>query len=87
MLGVSQKKRKAVVRRESADTQEYESCKLNDMDVHMDENKEEFSFIPSAVSSSAGWREPLFMCDRQRWKKRFQHFDAASVTLAESCTR
>ena len=36
-----------VVRKESADTQEYESCQLSDMD-----EKEELSFIPSAVSSS-----------------------------------
>ena len=49
-----QKKRKAVVRKESADTQEYESCQLNAMDLDMDENKEELSFIPCAVSSSAG---------------------------------
>ena len=35
------------------------------MDVTMDENKEELSFIPSAVSSSAGWYEQQFMCDRQ----------------------
>ena len=30
--GGSQKKRKAVVRKESADTQEYESCHQSDMD-------------------------------------------------------
>ena len=35
------------------------------MEVTMDENKEELNFIPSAVSSSAGWYEPQFMCDRQ----------------------
>ena len=42
---------KAVVRREPADTQEDEACQLNDTDVDMDENKEELSVIPSAVSS------------------------------------
>ena len=38
-----------------ADTQECESCQLNDMEVAMDENKEELSFIPSVLSSSFGW--------------------------------
>ena len=45
--GFSKKKRKAVVRKESADTGEYESCQLNNMDVDMGENVEEPSFIPS----------------------------------------
>ena len=54
-----------MVRRESADTQECGSCQRNDMDVDMDENKEELSFIPS-VNSSAGWYEPQFMSDT-RW--------------------
>ena len=36
----------------SAETQKYKSCELNEMYVHMDENKEELSFVPSAVSSS-----------------------------------
>ena len=35
------------------------------MHVDMDENKEELSFAPSALSDSAGWHEPEFMCDRQ----------------------
>ena len=48
-----------MLRKESADTQEYESCQLNDMDVDMDENEQELSFIPIAVSDSAGWLEPL----------------------------
>ena len=47
----SQKKTEAVVRKESADTQEYQSCQQNDMDV--DENMEELSSIPGAVSSAA----------------------------------
>ena len=33
------------------------SCQSNDMDVDMDENEEELSFIPSAVSTSAYWYE------------------------------
>ena len=60
------------MRKESADTQEYESCQLTDMDVDMDENKEEWSFIPSAVSSSAGWHEPKLMCDRQCREEGFK---------------
>ena len=50
------------MRKESADTQEYESCQQNDIEVVMHENKEELSFVPSAVSSSAGWHEPNFSC-------------------------
>ena len=42
----------------SAVTQAYESCQVNHMDVDMDENQEQLSYIPSAVSSSAGWHEP-----------------------------
>ena len=63
--GGSLTKRKAVVRTESSDTQEYESCQLNDVEVDMFENKEESSFpSPVQVSSSAGWQEPQFMCVR-----------------------
>ena len=29
------------------------------------EEKEGLSFVPSAVSGSAGWHEPTFMCDRR----------------------
>ena len=43
-----------MVRKESADTQEYESCQLNNMDMDMNENKEELSFIPSVVTRTAG---------------------------------
>ena len=55
------------------------SAVLNDMDVDM----EELSFIPSAVSSSAGWHEPQFMCVRQCWKSGFQYFEIASVTVED----
>ena len=34
---------------------------LHNMDVDMDEKKEEFDFSAIAVSSSAGWHEPKFM--------------------------
>ena len=40
---------------------EYESCQLKDMDVDMDENKEELGFIPSVVS----WKE-MFEVPRHR---------------------
>ena len=40
----------------SADTQECESCQLNDMNV-VAENKEDLSFSPIVV-----WHEPKFMC-------------------------
>ena len=54
------------MRTELADTQEYESCQQRDVDVDMDENKEELIFIPSAASGSAGWYEPKFMCPTGR---------------------
>ena len=52
--GDSQKRRKAAVRKESADLQEHESCQRNDMEVDKNEDKEELSVTPSAVSSYAG---------------------------------
>ena len=68
-----------MVRKESADTQECESCQLNDMD----ENTENLSFIPSAVSGSAGWHELQFMCDRQCQQKGFKYYDIASVMVGD----
>ena len=62
--GGSQKKRKAAIRKESASTQQHESCQQNDMEVDMEENKEERSFVPSSVSNSAGGHDPMFMCAR-----------------------
>ena len=41
--GGSQKKRKAVVRNEPTEAQDYESCRKNDMEVDMDESKQELS--------------------------------------------
>ena len=58
--GHAQKKRKAVVRKESADTHELE--------MGRDESLEELSFVPSAVSGPVGWREFLrakYMCDKK----------------------
>ena len=57
--GASQKKRNAVVRTESVETKEYESCQQNDVEVDRDESLKKLSFVPGAVSDSAGWREPL----------------------------
>ena len=57
---------------ESAETLEYDSCQQNAMEVDRDEGKEELSFVPSAVSYSAEWREPRFMCDRQCRTEGFQ---------------
>ena len=81
--GSSQKKRKAVVQKESADTQEYESCQQNDMDVDMDENNEELSFVPSAVSDSAAWHEPKFMCDRQRRTGGLKCYETATILVVD----
>ena len=76
--------RKAAVRKEPAEAQDYESCQLNDMEVDMDENKEESSFIPSAVISSAGWQEPKVMCDGQCLKEGFKYYDTAPAMVEEN---
>ena len=54
-----------MVRKESADTHEYEAYHVDGVDVDVDESKEELSFVPSVVSDSVGWHEPKFRCDRQ----------------------
>ena len=48
------------MREESPDTEEYEAYQKDGMDVDMDESNEELSFVPSAVSDSAGWHERKF---------------------------
>ena len=48
-----------MVRTESVETKEYESCQQNDVEVDRDESLKKLSFVPGAVSDSAGWREPL----------------------------
>ena len=63
--GSSQKTRKAAVRKESAGTQDNQPSQLNNMDVDVDENKKELSFIPIAVSSSDDWHLSKIMCDRE----------------------
>ena len=45
---------------------------------HGDEGKEDMSFVPSAVSDSAQWHEPKFMCDRQGRKGGFKFCDIAA---------
>ena len=59
------------MRQESADTQEFESCQQNDMDVDVDANEEELSFIPNAVSVSAGWHQT----------EGFKYLDIASAMV------
>ena len=54
--GASQKKRKAVIRKDSAETQGYVSCQ--DMEVYDDQSFEELGLVQSAVSDSAGWHDP-----------------------------
>ena len=81
--GFAEKKMEAVVRKGSAETQEYESCQLSDMDVDMDENKEDLNFIHSALSSSAGWHGPKLMCDRQCGKEGFMYYDIAPVMVED----
>ena len=81
--GGSQNQRKAVVQKESADTQEYARCQLNDIEVDIDEDTDELSFVPSAVSRSNRWHEPKFMCDRQCRKEGCKYYDIASVTVED----
>ena len=50
----------SILVRKSADTQEYELCQRNVVEVNMGEDKRELNFVPSAVTSSVGWREPQF---------------------------
>ena len=72
--GGSQKKRKAVVRTESADTQEYRSCQVNDMDVDMDENSEELSFIwqhPHRTNRTCVSCTSCFFLSQQYWTFAF----------------
>ena len=54
--GGSQKKKKAVIRKEPAETQEYVS--YQDMELGDDKSLEYVGFVPSVGSDSAGWHEP-----------------------------
>ena len=61
--------RKAVVRKESAGTQDCVVPAERHVMWDMEENMEELTFFPSAVSDSAVWYEPQFTCDRQCRRK------------------
>ena len=78
-----QREKKAAERKESAETQDYESCQQNGMGVDRDLDKEEMSFVPGAVSDSVGWHEPRFMCDRHSGKDGFKFHDIASVMMED----
>ena len=58
----AQKKRKAMVWREPADTQEHEPYKQKGMDKNVDETEDELRFVPSAVGFT-GPHETRFKCD------------------------
>ena len=80
------KESKAVVQKGSAVTQEYESCQQNDMEVDKDEGMVELSFIPSAVSGSAAWREPLRaknMCEKKCNKEGLKFHDIAAILVED----
>ena len=71
--GGSQKKRTAAVGKESAETQECESCQQRG------QGGEELC----AVSGSAGCYEPKFMCDRQCRKEGFKFCDIAAIMVED----
>ena len=86
------RKREAVVRKESAHTRRSTSgasrttwMSRDDMDVEMNENTEELSFMAIAGSNSADWHEP-HMCDGQCRKNGFKHHDIASVLVEKETT-
>ena len=49
----------------------------------MNENKEEFRFVPSAASDSAGWHEIKCKCHRQCWKEGLNICDVASTIVED----
>ena len=59
--------------------QEYQSCQLNDVDVDMDDNKEELSFIPDAVSTREVGDWP--------WRTRFSSTRSWSFSAAKDIQR
>ena len=79
--GGLQKKRKAVVRKEFADTQEYESRQQD-----WNKSLEELAFVPSAVSDSAAWRDSFrvkYMCDKKCNKEGFKFCDIAAILVED----
>ena len=79
--------RRAAVRMESAEAQEYESCQQNDIEVDRDEVKEELSFFPSTVSVSTGWHEPKFICGNQCRKGAFKFLGRTRSTSERTASR
>ena len=78
--GGSRKKRKAVVRKGSADTKEYGSCQQNEMEVGGNKSLE----VSRAVRDSAGWCEPLrakYMCDEKCKKDGFKFYHIAAILV------
>ena len=75
----AQKKRKEVVRKESRDPQEYQPYKQKGTDLYVDENEDVLTFVPSAVSSWAGWRE----CDERCCEEGFHCWDIVGVMVEE----
>ena len=74
-----------MIRKESAETQDCVSCQ--DVEVDNDEGlEEEMVFVPSAVSGSAGRREPLsfeYMSDQKCHEEGFKCHDIASILVED----
>ena len=79
----AQKKRKAVVRRESADTQEYVPYEQKGMDMNVDETENELRFVPSAVGF-IGLREPRFKGDGRCQGEGFKCWEIATEVVEEN---
>ena len=79
--GASQKKRKAVIRKESSETKDYVS--REDMEVESDKSLEVMGNVPSAVG------EPLrvkHMCDKKCNQRSSSLFDFAAIGTEEGGT-
>ena len=83
IAGDSHKKRKAAVRKESAETQEYKSCQQNDVEVHREQGMEELRFFLGAVSDTAGWHKARFMCDRRCMGEGFKFHHIAAILVGD----
>ena len=81
----AQEQRKTVLRRKSADTQEYEPYQLRDTgrSMNVDEEVVERSFVPRAVSF-AGLREPCLRCDWACQGEGFRCWDMPAEMVEES---
>ena len=54
------------------------------MEVDRDEGKEELSFVPSAVSDTAGWHENrFFMCEKRCRKGGFKFCDIGAILVGD----